>query len=264
MDERKNPVIFNSDCDFIPVNAFKHHWTRKNFSYLEKPRPDFGIMFILNGRIDFISKNETLCAKANDMIFLPINGYYEVIFRYEYGEIDSYMVNFETNSIPPEYNKPLKIAEDASLRCIDFFERLTKESFTFNHTEFHTKGLFYLLLDSILRNSGSISSTHKTVLDRACELLHESNDLSIRDIARKCCVSESGLRKLFNDNLNISPAKYRLNIKLNKAKALLESTDMSVKEIANELNFYDVAYFCKIFRDNIKMTPRQYSQSKKL
>lgn len=264
MNELNILEVFNSSSDFTLIKSFRQHWSCPKFSYLENPRPDFGILFLINGRMDFVTNNETLSAKAGDMIFLPKNCYYEAIFRHEYGETDNYLINFEIKTTSPIYTKPTKIAEDAPLKCIDFFEAIVKEQLLLTNTDFYSKGLFYLLLDAIVKNAGSMSTAHKAVLDNACKLLNKNVNIPIREVARQCCVSESGLRKLFNDNFHISPAKYRMNIKLNKAKYLLESTNMSVNEVADELNFYDVAYFCKIFRDTVGMTPVQYARSKKL
>ena len=62
----------------------------------------------------------------------------------------------------------------------------------------------------------------------------------------------------------MSPTQFRLKEKFNKAKYLLESTDMSVVEISDRLNFYDAAYFCKMFHKQTGLSPKQYRQKKKL
>jgi AraC-like DNA-binding protein len=72
------------------------------------------------------------------------------------------------------------------------------------------------------------------------------------------------LRKIFSDQIGISPTQYRLKEKLNQAKYLLESTDMSVGEISDNLNFYDTAYFCKLFHKQMGLSPKQYRQNKML
>ena len=38
----------------------------------------------------------------------------------------------------------------------------------------------------------------------------------------------------------------------------------SSDEIANSLNFYDTAYFIKVFQEHTGMTPRQYIKNRKL
>jgi AraC-like DNA-binding protein len=42
---------------------------------------------------------------------------------------------------------------------------------------------------------------------------------------------------------------------LNKAKALLENTDLSVSEIARQVGFKDLAHFSKSFQEAFGMPP---------
>ena len=62
----------------------------------------------------------------------------------------------------------------------------------------------------------------------------------------------------------MTPVEYRLYAKLRRAAYLLESTDMSVCEVSNEIGFFDTAYFCKVFKKHMGITPKQYSHNKKI
>lgn len=256
--------MFEQNCNFIPKKILKQHWTQSRFSYMENPRPDYGIMLVLNGQIDFVSPHtDTLCAKAGNLIFLPKNSYYEAIFRIELGEIDNYLINFESDNVV-EYTGPMLISENASFTCIELFQQFIDEMYNIENMNFRSKGLFYLLLDSVLSTNKATKSAHYTVFEKAKVLLKKSDDIPISRIARECSVSESGLRKIFSDISGMSPTQFRLKEKFNKAKYLLESTDMSVVEISDRLNFYDAAYFCKMFHKQTGLSPKQYRQKKKL
>ena len=43
-----------------------------------------------------------------------------------------------------------------------------------------------------------------------------------------------------------------------KASSMLRNTNMSVKEIAMDLNFDDTSHFCKYFRKNMGQSPEEY------
>lgn len=256
--------MFEKDCNFIPKKALKQHWTQASFSYMKKPRPDCGIMVVLNGQIDFLSPQmDTLCAKVGNIIFLPKNSYYEARFRIELGAIDNYLINFESGNVV-EYTKPILISENASFACVNLFQRFIDEMYNIENMNFRSKGLFYLLLDSVLSTNKAPESAHDIIFEKAKILLKKSEDIPISQIAQECSVSESGLRKIFSDKIEMSPTQFRLKEKFNKAKYLLESTNMSVGEISDELNFYDAAYFCRLFRKQMGMSPKQYRQNKKL
>lgn len=256
--------MFEKDCDFIPKKALKQHWTQARFSYMENPRPDYGIMLVLNGQIDFVSdQTATLCAKAGNIIFLPKNSYYEARFRIELGEIDNYLINFESDK-DFDCIKPMLLSKIASFSCANLFELFIDENYNATNMNFRSKGLFYLLWDSILSENKTRKSASNKVLEKAKILLKRTEDIPISQIARECSISESGLRKIFSDQIGISPTQYRLKEKINKAKFLLESTNMSVGEISDKLNFYDAAYFCRMFSKHTGVTPKKYSKSKEL
>ena len=69
---------------------------------------------------------------------------------------------------------------------------------------------------------------------------------------------------MFKEQTGITPVEYRLYAKIKKASYLLESTDMTVYEISEQLGFFDAAYFCKMFKKYKGMTPKQFSQNKKI
>lgn len=131
-------------------------------------------------------------------------------------------------------------------------------------TQLYNKGSFLLLLDSIVEFVKNDSDEHNNIVKRACELLQKNEKLTVEQIAKKCAVSASLLRQLFAKKFGISPIQYRMNIKMRQAMYLIESTDMTVSEIAEHLSFFDAAYFCKVFRAHTGMTPKQYANGKRL
>ena len=56
----------------------------------------------------------------------------------------------------------------------------------------------------------------------------------------------------------MSPALYQQNLRLQRAKELLSSTDMSIKEIAYRLNFDSPDYFSSKFKAKVGCKPSEY------
>ncbi len=248
---------FNS---FVPASIVKQHWTGGKYSYKNRPRPTYGILLMLQGRIDFVSENKTLKARAGDIIFMPKGSCYEAVFKSELGEINDCLISFTSDCDFCVGNNPVKLFENASAECAEAFEKFIEESYFTDKKSLKCRGMFYLLLDIITgQNDG-----RKDVIEIAKAYLSQNENIKISEIAKKCHISESGLRKQFKDAVGVSLSEYRLNIKINKAKYLLESTAMSVKEISQKLNFFDEAYFCRIFKNHVGITPKKYSQNKKL
>ena len=79
--------------------------------------------------------------------------------------------------------------------------------------------------------------------------------LTIHQIAEEMGSSYSNFRKLFKEHTGISPANYQQELKLQRAKELLTTTDISVKEIAYRLNFESPDYFSAKFKAKTGRTP---------
>lgn len=97
-------------------------------------------------------------------------------------------------------------------------------------------------------------------IDKARVLIRENvaTDQPLEDIAGQLNMSYSWFRRLFKQYTGFAPAQYQLEIKIQKAKELLASTNMSIKEIAYELNFENASYFITFFKSKIKLSPKAY------
>ncbi len=82
--------------------------------------------------------------------------------------------------------------------------------------------------------------------------------LIIRELATVVNLSPGRLAHLFKSEMGVSPQRYVNNARLEKAKELLESGMLSVKEIAAEIGFPNVSSFCRGFKACYGTTPREY------
>lgn len=99
-------------------------------------------------------------------------------------------------------------------------------------------------------------------INRARILMYEKieSTLSIQDIAEELGMGYSSFRKLFKEYTGLSPLSYFQDIKLQRAKELLRSTQMSVKEIAYALNFDSPDYFSTQFKKKTGKRPRDFRE----
>ena len=80
-------------------------------------------------------------------------------------------------------------------------------------------------------------------------------------IAAQIGISTRQLERLFGRNLNCSPGKYFMELRLNKAQHLLVQTEASVTEISIACGFSSQSHFSRVYRTHFGITP-QAQQSK--
>lgn len=83
------------------------------------------------------------------------------------------------------------------------------------------------------------------------------SEVTIQKIAEELGVSYSNFRKLFKEYTGLSPATYQQELRLLRAKELLTTTDLSIKEIAYRLNFESPDYFSAKFKAKMGCKPSE-------
>lgn len=87
---------------------------------------------------------------------------------------------------------------------------------------------------------------------------HYNQKLKLCDFAKKYSYSLSHLSKKFFDETGLNFSEYLQKLRIEKSCSLLETTDLSVLQIANEVGYNDIKFFNKIFKKQLGITPRQF------
>jgi len=81
---------------------------------------------------------------------------------------------------------------------------------------------------------------------------------SVQEIAAACFLSESRLYHIFKDYLDITPISYLNHLRIHNAMTLLTTTELSIQQIAERLNFHSEYYFRKTFRKITGVLPSHF------
>lgn len=90
--------------------------------------------------------------------------------------------------------------------------------------------------------------------------LHE--DISLQDLADECQISPSYVSRLFKEKLNIGFVEYLNTLRVDRARKLLEDTQMNVEQIGYQVGFNHVRSFIRTFKQYVGTTPGQYRKKK--
>jgi len=107
----------------------------------------------------------------------------------------------------------------------------------------------------------SVRSTDTTV-HKAMLLLEQQlhAPTPIDEICAPLGIGRRQLERRFQRDVGLSPAEYRNRLRLDRARWLLQNTDLDVTEVSLECGFHDGATFSRFVRKALGMSPRQVRQ----
>lgn len=137
----------------------------------------------------------------------------------------------------------------------------------------YKEGITYSILSNSLENylGDKCDDSEGTLTDEEIDIiLKVSNSIeenlgnlpTIDEIANHNFISESKLQKLFKNFYNCSVNDFTRKKRMQQARALLENTEKSISEIADELGIRSNSYFSKIFKERYGVTPSDYRGSR--
>jgi len=82
-----------------------------------------------------------------------------------------------------------------------------------------------------------------------------------QNLASRFHVSPDHFARLFKKRVGMSPREYEIHMRIEAAKKLLATTSKKVSEVAADLGYCDLYFFCKQFRNKTGLTPNKFRKS---
>ena len=95
------------------------------------------------------------------------------------------------------------------------------------------------------------------IIERAKKYILDNyrENIDRNDVAAVTFVTPNYLSKLFKNNMNMNLREYINQLRIEEAKRLLLSTEMSVSEIASYVGYYNISYFSTVFHKIVGVSP---------
>jgi AraC-like DNA-binding protein len=124
------------------------------------------------------------------------------------------------------------------------------------------KGLLMILLSRFLNKGTVHSNVNDKRIVRAQRMIEKNmkETPSIGQIASDISLCKSSFIRLFHKETGMAPNEYIIRKKVLRAQMLLINKDLSIKEIAAELGYDNVSYFCRVFTKIIGMSPLKFKK----
>jgi AraC-like DNA-binding protein len=134
--------------------------------------------------------------------------------------------------------------------------------------QYIASGILLQILGQLFASRKYHSFEGKVIEDqiRQAKLLIMENlhlTISQENLARSIGMGYSLYRKKFKAYTGVSPAQYQIQLRINKAKDLLITTNQSFKELAQELGFESTDYFFRLFKQKTGFTPSEFREKNK-
>lgn len=117
-------------------------------------------------------------------------------------------------------------------------------------------------IKSLLENKGTPSTPLKDKIDEIIVYIEKNyqQEISIKSLAQKVHFSVSHFNRRFRERICMSPVEYVNRVRIDHAKLLLEKKHSKSYEVAYKVGFFDVGYFCRVFKSLTGVTPKEYKK----
>lgn len=239
----------------------------KTFEFDCKKRSHDGFLYILNGKGYFenkhcketLSKNTVIILQKDEPYYIKAldNGFEYITTALKIlpsGWVDTLdapsVIHLDSQSYIGTLAQQMHDTWEKRASLYTMKTRLIIEQLIINLLEETSKSVF--------------SSKSETRLSPALDYINQHYDkpMSTESLASLCNLSVSHFRRIFKENLGVSPMQYRETIRIYWAKQFLKSDFFTVSEIATKLGYYDIYHFSKEFKKSTQKSPLEYKKDK--
>lgn len=217
-------------------------------------RSYYGLSFCLEGLITYHHNGKTYVSDPGCVLVLPKEASYTITG--DRGGLFP-VINFQcTDSFFTD--EFIKIPTTTTENLVVEYNALRQALLSGNR--FRAISCFYSLLDMLL----SGKQQQNRVLQPAIEYIEthfQTGEIANETLAELLGISQVYLRRLFSENLGLTPRQYILHRRIQEAQRLLVENNLSVTQIADCCGFGSVYDFSRCFKNRVGVSPQLYRQT---
>ena len=210
-------------------------------------------VFVVSGKLSLkVLKDSKLSVSTNEAIFLLSNEVKSYVCEKDTTYFWIYF-SYDGTRLPINMSFELDNPEE-TLTSLDECQILLNKQGEFSLIKANNIFCKYFLegTDKLFGQIASNGTTNLAILN------------SIEYIASKFGMSMRKYREEFELSTGVTPSKYIKENKLLIAKNYLDNTNLTLKEIADLIEFSSPYYLSKCFKERFEITPKEYRNKKKV
>lgn len=151
-----------------------------------------------------------------------------------------------------------KVPPEELLQAAGDTQKILEEDISFEDICYRTSTTLEKYIDAIYNSRPNIPGSQYLSLVTSFVAEHYRENISLQDAAVAAGISPSYLSHLFSQRLLVTFTDYLASVRIDTAKELLKSTNMTVTEIAHRVGYEDHNYFIRTFKKVVGISPGQY------
>jgi len=154
---------------------------------------------------------------------------------------------------------PKDIKDNTALETTERYLQKIEESSTFEEIVSILSSITEKMSDMIFSFHGV---RHFSALRKAERYIwsHYTRKISLKEIAEASGLSAPYFSTVFKEEMGENLSNYLNRLRIEKAAAMLITTDLPISEVAVACGFEDQSWFSKIFKNNTSLTPGKYRE----
>lgn len=208
--------------------------------------------YLESGTCRICTDHETIFVGQGDILYLPNGCRYQ---SYWHGDPGVRFISLAFGFLPNFENRTYGVQViPGCARSVELFYQIAQH----RETNAEAVGLFYTLAGILLpRMQYSQKDRRAELVETAKKYILHHPDADVSEIAKAAAVSESALYLAFQKNSEQSIREYKTAVRMEEARHLLLSSDITVEALSEHLRFSSDAYFRKCFKGYFGITPRE-------
>ena len=248
-------MLTDKKISYRIISVLKLHW--QSGSATASGRPYHALSVRLEGDAEFTHGESTQKVGRGDLVYIPKGCGYrinanrsETVIVVHFDIVDSEERDFEViTPASPE------IMTDLFIKMHSAWEH-KRVGYEYRVESLFARVMEGLVAEAFNRKHG-IKADLSTLLDFIHTNFHDPS-LSVASLAKRISVSPTYLRRLFNEKLGVSPIKYLTRLRIDHARALLESGYYTVEAVSRMCGFNDPKYFARVVKKRFGCTPKAF------
>jgi len=233
---------------------------------------DCDLWYVVGGRGTLLINQDLSADIAPGKVFIFLPGDL-VIGHQEPGQpVEVYAVHFSVNRLAATQRKMLRRINGHEVRSMAVWSNRFTELFGIENRASGTLPerqkihlLNFLLISLWQEVCDSPWSRAGVRLDQVLDEIRRWPDRSwtVQRLIKTVGVPERTFYRIFRNALELSPQEFILQARVERAALLLEQTEMTVSEIADDLGYEDAAFFSRQFKLFQGISPQGYRKNRR-